>query len=77
MKRRAITVTLVVGSLAAGLDRRLRQRRQDEDADPARHRGRPPAHHEAQRGASWADAQAKLKAGNFEAVAVTPRPWPA
>ena len=69
MKRRAITVTLVVGSLAAGLlagcatgDQKMMMGSGDIVADRQRIM--------KLNGASWADAQAKIKAGNFEAVAV-------
>ena len=68
MKRRAITVTLVVGSLAAGLlagcasgDKKM-MGSGDIVADRQRIM--------KLNGGSWADAQAKIKAGNFEAVAV-------
>ena len=69
MKRRVITVTLVVGSLAAGLlagcasgDKKMGMGSGDIVADRQRIM--------KLNGASWADAQAKVKAGNFEAVAV-------
>ena len=69
MKRRVITVTLVVGSLAAGLlagcasgDKKMGMGSGDIVADRQRIM--------KLNGASWADAQAKIKAGNFEAVAV-------
>jgi cytochrome c556 len=69
MKRRAITVTLIVGSLAAGLfagcatgDKKMMMGSGDIVADRQRIM--------KLNGASWADAQAKIKAGNFEAVAV-------
>jgi cytochrome c556 len=69
MKRRAITVTLIVGSLTAGLlagcatgDKRMAMGSGDIVADRQRIM--------KLNGASWADAQAKIKAGNFEAVAV-------
>ena len=69
MKRRAITVTLVVGSLVAGLlagcatgDKKMMMGSGDIVADRQRIM--------KLNGASWADAQAKIKAGNFEAVAV-------
>jgi cytochrome c556 len=69
MKRRAITVTLVVGSLAVGLlagcatgDKKMMMGSGDIVADRQRIM--------KLNGASWADAQAKVKAGNFEAVAV-------
>ena len=69
MKRRAITVTLVVGSLAAGLlagcatgDKKMMMGSGDIVADRQRIM--------KLNGASWADVQAKIKAGNFEAVAV-------
>jgi len=69
MKRRAITVTLVVGSLAAELlagcatgDKKMMMGSGDIVADRQRIM--------KLNGASWADVQAKIKAGNFEAVAV-------
>ena len=67
MKRRAITVTLVVGSLAAGLLAGC--------ASSHKMMGSGDIVADRQRimklnGGSWADAQAKIKAGNFEAVAV-------
>ena len=69
MKRRAITVTLIVGSLTAGLlagcatgDKKMMMGSGDIVADRQRIM--------KLNGASWADAQAKVKAGNFEAVAV-------
>ena len=69
MKRRAITVTLVVGGLAAGLlagcatgDKKMTMGSGDIVADRQRIM--------KLNGASWADVQAKIKAGNFEAVAV-------
>jgi len=69
MKRRAITVTLIVGSLTAGLfagcatgDKKMMMGSGDIVADRQRIM--------KLNGASWADAQAKIKAGNFEAVAV-------
>ena len=69
MKRRAITVTLIVGSLTAGLlagcatgDKKMTMGSGDIVADRQRIM--------KLNGASWADAQAKIKAGNFEAVAV-------
>ena len=68
MKRRAITVTLIVGSLAAGLlagcasGDKMKMGSGDIVADRQRIM--------KLNGASWADAQAKIKAGNFEAVAV-------
>lgn len=69
MKRRAITVTLIVGSLTAGLlagcatgDKKMAMGSGDIVADRQRIM--------KLNGASWADAQAKIKAGNFEAVAV-------
>ena len=68
MKRRAITVTLVVGSLDACLiagcasGDKMKMGSGDIVADRQRIM--------KLNGASWADAQAKLKAGNFEAVAV-------
>src|SRR5258705_1386826 len=68
MKRRAITVTLVVGSRAAGLlagcgpgDKKMMMGSGEIVADRQRIM--------KLNGASWADAQAKIKAGNFEAVA--------
>ena len=69
MKQRVITVTLVVGSLAAGLlagcatgDKKMMMGSGDIVADRQRIM--------KLNGASWADVQAKIKAGNFEAVAV-------
>ena len=69
MKRRAIIGTLIVGSLTAGLlagcatgDKKMAMGSGDIVADRQRIM--------KLNGASWADAQAKIKAGNFEAVAV-------
>ena len=69
MKRRAIIGTLIVGSLTAGLlagcatgDKKMMMGSGDIVADRQRIM--------KLNGASWADAQAKIKAGNFEAVAV-------
>jgi len=68
MKRRAITVTLVVGSLAAGLfagcasGDKMAMGSGDIVADRQRIM--------RLNGGSWGDVQAKMKAGNFEAVAV-------
>jgi len=69
MKQRVITVTVVVGSLAAGLlagcatgDKKMMMGSGDIVADRQRIM--------KLNGASWADVQAKIKAGNFEAVAV-------
>lgn len=68
MKRRAITVTLVVGSLAAGLFAGCAtgDKRTVGSGDIVADRQRIMRLN----GGSWADAQAKIKAGNFEAVAV-------
>jgi cytochrome c556 len=68
MKRRAVTTFFVVGSMAVGLLAGCASG--DKMA-----MGAGDVVAERQRlmklnGASWADAQAKLKAGNFEAVAV-------
>ncbi len=68
MKRRAITVTLIVGSLAAGLvagcasGDKMAMGSGDIVADRQRIM--------RLNGGSWGDVQAKMKAGNFEAVAV-------
>ncbi len=68
MKRRAITVTLVVGSLAAGLlaGCATGDKKTVGSGDIVADRQRIMRLN----GGSWADAQAKIKAGNFEAVAV-------